>query len=183
MVVRFWHRNGEHKVRRRIGTIVGFLVMCGLLSACSSTGGHYAFDVRNEDMVGTWVATGDLGTRLELASDGTLSASAWPRNVMCSGKEAEFTSELAGAPTVDFTGRWRFDKGDEELYLAFIRLYVDGGVCPDGTPQGYLWEGTDNRVSICIPLGNPDPDNFQFDRTLVLQKDSNADQGGAKPCV
>lgn len=158
-------------------------MMCGLLTACSSADGHYAFDLRSEDMIGTWVATGNLETSLELASDGTFSASSWPQNVMCSGKEAEFTSELAGIPAVDFTGRWDFYKGSEGLSLALVRLNPATDICPDGTPQGYLWESTDNRVSICIPLGTVDADNFQFDRTLVLQKEPNTDQDDANPCV
>jgi hypothetical protein len=145
------------------------LLGCGvLLTACASDGG-YAYDLRPSDIAGTWTAAGDLDAVLTFDADGSVIATSWPRTVMCSAEVAEQTSELDDAATVDFEGTWKLHAGAPGGSLPDVQLNVPADVCPEDSPQGFLWRGSDDRVSLCFPLGTSDPDSFQTNRMLVLQ--------------
>lgn len=169
-------------VNRRSWVMVGVLVACGMLSACSSDG-QYAFDRTAEDMAGSWTATGDLKTVLHLAPDGSFSADSWPLNVACAGADAEYVAEISGAATADLAGEWNFYGGSKGSSLPDVTLSVLDDACPDGEPRGYVWEGEDRTISLCFPLGTADPDSFQSNRMLVLRLNSSEVSRDATPCV
>ncbi len=139
------------------------------LSACSSQ--TYAWGLEEDDVIGTWVNPGVIGTELEISADGTFQATSWPSNLNCLGPIAADAQSLTESPTKDLAGTWSFFAGDDDDassydILASLTLHVDGG-CDPGShgPMAYFTASSSGDPSICFPL-DKDPDSFTSTRTL-----------------
>lgn len=101
--------------RRALGAAAASVALLAVLTACTNSD----FTLSAEDAYGTWRAGSDLPTTLELADDGTFTASAWPIDVGCSGRPPLTAAELHDSEMIDFSGRWEeTDEGNQnDLYL------------------------------------------------------------------
>ncbi|GAA4173116.1 hypothetical protein GCM10022287_15060 [Gryllotalpicola koreensis] len=119
------------------------------LVACTNSD----FNLTKEDAYGTWRAGSGLPTTLELATDGTFQATAWPVSVGCDGDPPATAKELRGTETIDFSGTW-----EEGAYAASPNeiTLTPAPESPCGTP----WIDADLRsedgvLYTCTKLDTP----------------------------
>lgn len=152
--------------------IAGVVAIAGglALSGCAST--HYAWDLEEDDIVGSWGNRGPVGTELTISADGTFHTTSWPSNLNCQGPIAKDTEALETSPTKDLTGTWSLYGGDGDNTqggsLASLTLSVEEACDPDGqAPMAYFTTSDEGVVSMCFPL-DEDPDRFTPSRALGL---------------
>ncbi|KJL30408.1 hypothetical protein RS83_00794 [Microbacterium oxydans] len=138
-----------------------------LLAACSSK--EVAREVEASSLHGDWTAThDDSEATLSLKSDGSLDASGWPRNLMCSADGAATVEALTWGDTVDLKGTWRSVSSDLTYALAFS---TQGQDCVVTGWSSYVWEDSSGQLALKIFLQSvTDPDSASDNQVLWLTK-------------
>ena len=177
----------EQATRRRLSVtrlIAGSFAIVTVLVLAGCDSGHYAWDLQENDLVGSWQNPGDIGTELALSADGTFRVTSWPRNLNCAGAMAGDAEEMLAAPTIDSSGAWTFYEGEgssrESGLLATVTLqFADS--CTERAPMAYFRTAEDGTVSMCFPLDR-DPHSFRPSRALPMLKAPITDDAIQEAC-
>lgn len=165
---------------RRLAIAVGLALGAGLvLAGCSS--GNVASGVTEQELAGQWVAEAPFLTKLVLAEDGTLTATAWPQALGCTGGPVVDVNDLAGSPVTDVRGTWSSDGGSISYQLS-LRFELE--TCPEGGAFAYVWRNGDNSLDMCIriPL-DVSFDDVTRDELFVLHGEAPGDANRGGTCL
>lgn len=168
--------------RGNVGRLLSTVTLLGaagaLLVACTS--GSVASGLTEEQTVGRWSAGDGFSTQLDLAMDGTLSATDWPMTLGCDGDDVFDVDDLRAVESRDFSGSWE-SYGGSLTYQLTLSFATE--VCPRGGATAYIWRNGDSTLDICIKV-SPEisSDLVRRDQLFALTRDQDGGRSAVGSC-